>query len=77
MDPLPRVGKSELAFLISFTCNYMVSVSSSWCLGYTMVFYCGTPGPFIYFFTMITMQSHISNIDLLLKTLYSVFMWSH
>ena len=47
MDPLPRVGKSVLAFLISFTCNYIVSVSSSWCLGYAMVFYCGTPGPFI------------------------------
>ena len=43
MDPLPRMGKGELVFLISFTCNYMVSVSSSWCFGCATVFYCGTP----------------------------------
>ena len=50
-DPLPRVVKSELVFLISFTCDYMVSLggvsSSSVCLGYATIFYCGTPGPFI------------------------------
>ena len=26
MDRLPRLGKRELIFLLSFTCNYVVSV---------------------------------------------------
>ena len=26
MDKLPRLGKEELFFLLSFTCNYVVSV---------------------------------------------------
>ena len=36
-DRLPWLAKRELIFLLSFTCNYLVSVrrvsSSSWCLG--------------------------------------------
>ena len=37
----------ELICLLLFTCNYMVSVgevsSSSGCLGWATLFYCGTP----------------------------------
>ena len=47
MDQLHRLGKGELICLLLFTCNYVVSVgevsSSSWCLGWATLFYCGTP----------------------------------
>ena len=49
---LPWLGKRELICLLSFTCNYVVSVrggflfgevsSSSWCFGWAALFYCGT-----------------------------------
>ena len=46
-DQLPRFGNRELICLLLFTCNYMVSVgevsSSSGCLGWATLFYCGTP----------------------------------
>ena len=45
-DQLPRLGKRELICLLSFTCNYAVSVrevsSSSGCLVWAALFYCGT-----------------------------------
>ena len=47
MDQLPRLGKRELIYLLPFTCNYVVSVgkvsSSSGCLGWATLIYCGTP----------------------------------
>ena len=47
MDQLPWVRKRELICLLLFTCNFVVSVgevsSSSRCLGWAMLFYCGTP----------------------------------
>ena len=47
MDQLPRLGKRELICLLLLTSNYVVSVgevsSFSGCLGWTMLFYCGTP----------------------------------
>ena len=50
MDQLPRLGKRELICLLLFTCNYVVSVgevsSSSGCLGWATLFYCGTPCAF-------------------------------
>ena len=50
MDQLPRLGKRELICLLSFTCNYVVSVvevsSSSGCLGWT-TFIVALPGPSI------------------------------
>ena len=43
VDQLPR----ELICLLLFTCNYVVSVgevsSSSGCMGWATLFYCGTP----------------------------------
>ena len=71
------MGKSELVFLISFTCNYMVSVSYSWCFGYATEFVVAPLGLSYKYFAMETMQSHITDIDLLLRTLYFVFKWSH
>ena len=51
MDQLPRLGKRELICLLLFTCNYLVSVgevsSSSGCLGWATLFYCGTPSAFL------------------------------
>ena len=50
MDQLPRLGKRELICLLLVTCNYVVSVgevsSSSGCLGWAALFYCGTPRAF-------------------------------
>ena len=50
MDQLPWLGKRELICLLLFTCNYVVSVgevsSSSGCLGWATLFYCGTPWAF-------------------------------
>ena len=47
MDQLPRLGKRELICLLLFTCNYVVLFgevsSSSGCLGWATLFYCGTP----------------------------------
>ena len=47
VDQSPRLGKRELIYLLLFTCNYVVSVgevsSSSGCLGWATLFYCGTP----------------------------------
>ena len=47
VDQLPRLGKRELICLLLFTCNYVVSVeevsSSSGCLGWAKLIYCGTP----------------------------------
>ena len=47
MDHLLRLGKRELICLLLFACNYLVSVgevsSSSVCLGWATLFYCGTP----------------------------------
>ena len=44
---LSGLGKRELICLLLFTCNYVVSVgevsSSSVCLGWATLFYCGTP----------------------------------
>ena len=52
-DQLPRSGKRELICLLSFTCNYVVSVrsgflflSSSGCLGWAVLFNCDTPWTF-------------------------------
>ena len=46
VDQLPRLGKRMLICLLLFTCNYVVSVrrvsSSSGCLGWATLFYCGT-----------------------------------
>ena len=46
-DQLPWLGKRELICLLLFTCNYVVSVrrgsSSSGCLGWATLYYCGTP----------------------------------
>ena len=46
VDHLPRLGKRELICLLLFSCNYVVSVgevsSSSGCLGWATLFYCGT-----------------------------------
>ena len=51
MDQLPRLGKRELSCLLLFTCDYLVSVgevsSSSGCLGWATLFYCGTPSAFL------------------------------
>ena len=50
MDQLPRLGKRELIYLLLFTCNYVVSVreviSSSGCLGWATLFYCGSSWAF-------------------------------
>ena len=50
MDLFPRLGKRELIYLLLFTRNYVVSVgevcSSSGCLGWAMLCYCGTPCAF-------------------------------
>ena len=50
VDQLPLFGKRELICLLLFTCNYVVSVgevsSSPGCLGWAMLFYCGTPTAF-------------------------------
>ena len=50
MDQLPWLGKREFIRLLLFTCNYVVSVgevsSSSECLGWATLFYCGTPWAF-------------------------------
>ena len=50
MDQFPRLGKRELIYLLLFTLNYVVSVgevcSSSGCLGWATLFYCGTPCAF-------------------------------
>ena len=50
MDQLPLLGKRELICLLLFTCNYVVPVgevsSSSECLGWATLFYCGTPRAF-------------------------------
>ena len=47
VDQLPRLRKRELVCLLLFTCNYVVSFgevsSSSGCLGWATLFYCGTP----------------------------------
>ena len=47
MDQLPWFGKRELICLLLFTCDYVVSVgevsSSSGCLVWAALFYCGTP----------------------------------
>ena len=48
VDQLPRLGReTELICLLLFTCNYVVFVwrgsSSSGCLGWATLFYCGTP----------------------------------
>ena len=50
-DQLPRLGKRELICLLSFTCNYVVSVRRGFLfllvLGMGCVFfYCGTPWAF-------------------------------
>ena len=62
MDQLPRLGKRELICLLLFTCNYVVSVgevsSSSGCLGWTTLFYCGTPWDF----HIIILKYSISNV---------------
>ena len=46
-DQLPRLGKRELICLLSFTCNMWFLFgevsSSSWCLGWAALFYCGIP----------------------------------
>ena len=48
------MGKRELICLLLFTCNYVVSVgkvsSSSECLGWATLFYCGTPSQVSYRF---------------------------
>ena len=43
--PITRLGKRELICLLSFTCNYLFGevFSSSECLGWAALFYCGTP----------------------------------
>ena len=50
-DHFPRLGKRELICLLSFTCNYVVSVgevsSSSGCLGWAALFYCALLEPSI------------------------------
>ena len=50
MDQLPRLGKRELVCLLLFTCNYVDSVgeisSSSGCLVWATLFYCGIPWAF-------------------------------
>ena len=51
MDQLPRLGKRKIICLLLFTqYNYLVSVgevsSSSGCLGWATLFYCGTPSAF-------------------------------
>ena len=47
VDQLPLLGKRELIYMLSFTCNHVVSAgevsSSSWCLGWATLFYRGTP----------------------------------
>ena len=48
---ITSVGEErELVCLLSFTCNYVVSVrrgsSSSECLGWATLFYCGIPWAF-------------------------------
>ena len=49
-DQLPRLGKRELICLLSFTCIMWFMFgefsSSSWCLGWAALFYCGTPWAF-------------------------------
>ena len=50
MDQLPRFQKRELIGLLMLNCNYVGSVggvsSSSGCLGWATLFYCGTPCAF-------------------------------
>ena len=50
LDQVPRLGKKELICLLSFTCNYVVSVRRGFLfllvLGKGCVFYCGTPWAF-------------------------------
>ena len=47
VDKLPRLGKRELICLLLFSYNYVVYVgevsSSSGCLVWATLFYCGTP----------------------------------
>ena len=43
-DQLPWLGNRELICLLSFTCNYVVSVWRGFLfLGWAALFYCGTP----------------------------------
>ena len=46
-EQLPRLGKRELICLLSFTFNYVFLLgevsSSSGCLGWAALFYCGPP----------------------------------
>ena len=39
---ITSVGEERANWLLLFTCNYVVS-SSSGCLGWATLFYCGTP----------------------------------
>ena len=41
------MGKRELICLLSFTCNYVVSVRTGFLLGMVCVIYCGTPCAFL------------------------------
>ena len=47
VDQLPRLGKREIICLLLFTCNkpslFGEVSSSSGCLGWATLFYCGTP----------------------------------
>ena len=70
MDQLPRVGNRELIYLLLFTCNYVVSVgkvsSSSGCLGWATLFYCGTPCALPYSYVgglSVTRLSSIYSLD--------------
>ena len=66
MDQLPRLGKRELICLLVFACDYVVSVgevsSSSGCLRWAVVFYCGTPCGF----HISIIQNHVVVLLLLL-----------
>ena len=48
MDQFPQLGKRELIYLLLLTRNFVVSLgkvcSSSGCLGWDTLFYCGTAG---------------------------------
>ena len=65
---ITSVGEErELICLLLFTCNYVVSVgdvsSSSGCLGWATVFYCGTPWAFhliilLYSFLKVSSRMH-------------------
>ena len=62
MDQLPRLGKRELICLLLFTCNSVIMwfllgevSSSSGCLGWATLFYCGTMSlPYNYFLKNLT-----------------------